>query len=177
MKKILTIFKRDKSGFSNEELKWQAKWIYKIAHAWLTVVVLLWILMLKVIACYDQGSQMPSICGSVVVCVFLFLLVYKCIIKKNSDNIRNQLKENREKEKLGKILVCIAEENVSILTIDWRILDSLFRLCLHYGVIKIVPDNGGVAVSMSVPGKHIPPCWIDSDELLEYFDVKNKEEE
>lgn len=201
-KKFLGIFKRDKTGFSNEELEWQAKIgrKVKIIAIVISCIVGMYLIPLEIVFLGKfYKSDMNNYIGATTFLIILTLVVYLITIivmvvifkmfkqvfrceetnaqlQKNREEINAQLQENLKEKKKEKILSCLEKRDFLELGIDWPMIDSFFRLFLICGMIEIIPSSDGVKVSISKSIQDNPSFSINRDELLDYFDVDDDEE-
>ena len=189
LKKFLGIFKRDKSVFSEEELKWQAKIGMRIAKI-LSVIqsiigILMSIFLLKKGTVYlfenkvFSNSYVNGVFAIViwVAPVVIYFIISENIIDKMEKTFRFeeiciQLKEEQRKE----CLCCIKEQDFSKLEMNWPMIDGLFQKFLECGMIQIeTTDEGDVNISISVPTRDTDPLFIKHEELLTYFDFNQED--
>lgn len=201
-KKFLGIFKRDKTGFSNEELEWQAKIgrKVKIIAIVISCIVGMYLIPLEIVFLGKfYKSDMNNYIGATTFLIILTLVVYLITIivmvvifkmfkqvfrceetnaqlQKNREEFNAQLQKNLEEKKKEKILSCLEKKDFLELEIEWPMIQGLFRLCLQYGMIEIIPSSDGVKVTISNTIPDIPSSFINRDKLLDCFDVDDDEE-
>lgn len=104
LRRFLSIFKRDKTGFSSEELEWQKKWLRIIAYVFGFVVLYLQWFIIYLLACYtvieeniEYAFALIMLFG-IVVCFFLSMLIVGDLVYKLSMQHFFKDFSNNEKE-------------------------------------------------------------------------------
>lgn len=160
-KRFLGIFKRDKRGFSNEELKWQKKMIL-ILFLITIAIELVFILMIK----YEIAIIIAVIFGIVSAAYWQSIL----------NNVNEQRNTNREREIKQKILEKIKNEEFSDLQIlNEEVIQDLFQECLSLGIIEIIKQDFGMVKITINTNKEMQnkEFFVDywKKEILEYFNI------
>lgn len=192
LKKFLGIFKRDRSVFSDEELKWQAKiggGIKNILSAilWIGSTIISFLLLTSLCKLFFKTTlnrYIVIILVSVlwIVGSFIVFFIREVILDITSralklGEINAQLQKNSKEEQTRKLLSCIEEQDFSKLGIEWAMIDEIFRLCLKSGKIEIKPFGNEIKVSLSELIKDVDSVVIEKDKLLTYFDFETEEDD
>lgn len=193
LKKFLGIFKRDKSGFSDEELKRQVtigQWIRNILMVILVLIAVVTdqfvvvknIEFFKRVKFFNDYVDVIIIGMVIIVIVIIEVAIYAAIFDiivraLKLEEINAQLQKNSKEKQTRKLLSCIEEQDFSKLGIEWAMIDEIFRLCLKSGIIEIKPFGNEVEVSLSELIKDVDPVVIEKDKLLTYFDFETEEDD
>lgn len=184
IKKFCNIFKRDKTGFSNEELEWQAKIGNRIKNIFYTLLILsnmpVVYAMCEVLFSLNDSLKFVfnSACIGVVVLIFIEIyLILKIRKVVKIDEIKAQLQRNLKKETSGKLLSCIQKQEISKLEMEWPLIKEVSRMLLQSGMVQVKPfGDREVMVTLSEATKNANSFFIRNEELLNYFNVKMKED-
>lgn len=184
VKRFLGIFKRDKSGFSNEELEWQMKWVRIISHAYPIVIFLPWLVTFYLVARYSKNIDNDDIEFSIAIAdialyIILTILGDYFVFSRNFYNARDQLNENLKRQKKEKVWAYITEKNFhKLICRNPDLRQKSFQQALEYDMMAIIPldYHEGVEISMSGDEDNLP-ILVKYDELLDYFYLYEDEDE
>ena len=197
LKKFLGIFKRDKSVFSAEELKWQAE-IVKGMKTTLYIILcigsvvaffLLGIKLVKILSSINlerasvTGKVLLIIIGMLLFAVYWIVVVVIPIVISDIiinrafklEEIHAQLQKNSKEKQTREFLSYIKEQEFSKLEMNWPMIDGLFQKFLECGMVQIELTEEGVNVSISNPTRDTDPLFIKHEELLTYFDFNEED--
>lgn len=146
LKKFFTIFKRDKSGFSNEELEWQKK-VGKILNwiLWGAIVVLALVLAFffgdLVYERLENSDSEITLRMVTQLTVMIITIIVGGFVKNRVlplEECKQQLEENHETEKREKLLAELEEGEFSELEINETIIYAV-----QNGWVKVIlkPDG------------------------------------
>lgn len=186
IKKFCNIFKRDKTGFSNEELEWQAKIGNRIENILYILALLSFMLVLnkmedKLIS-ENYNVSFKVFIMKVCICTVFLILIYGYILLKigkvvKIGEIKAQLQRNLKKETSEKVLSCIQKQEISKLEMEWPLIKEVSQMLFQSGMVQVKPfGDREVMVRLSEATKNANPFFIRNEELLNYFNVKMKED-
>lgn len=185
LKKFLGIFKRDKSGFSDEELKWQAKIGGSIKNTlsvilWVGNVIIGFLLLNSLCDFFYKITRYIAIILIIVLWIVGITIVF--IIKKVILNITSrafklaeinaQLQKDSKENQIRELLSYIKEQDFSKVGIQLKMINPLFRMFVKSGILEIKPDDNTIEVSLSKPIKDVESFVIKKEDLLTYFDFE-----
>lgn len=174
LKRFLNIFKRDKRGFSNEELKWQKKVGSRVRNTMLAILILGEIIALfpMLNMFFQKFSSKDTIItalfvvsyvGLVVIAIVIDGIFYVGIEKGFIEEIRFQLKEQQR----GEIMLHLEKQEYSKVNFQPSLLNEFFRLLLKAEKFDIeVADR---VIRISLPDSNVEPLEITNENILEYF--------
>lgn len=151
LKKFFTIFKRDKSGFSNEELEWQSKVGKVVVDSLKSSVIILGIILAIffgdiVHEKFETSEWQDVLTLSTSIATWIVAFVAGSVgvlFLVPLDEIEGQLKKNREKEEKANILAELEEGEFSEYDLGKTVIYAL-----QSGWIKVVlKPNGKIEVS------------------------------
>lgn len=185
LKKFLGIFKRDKSGFSDEELKWQAKIGGNIKNTlsvilWVGSVIINCLLLTSLVNFFYKTTIYIAIILIIVLWIVgstIVLIIKEVILNITSRafklaEINAQLQKNSNENQIRELLSYIKERDFSKVGIQLKMIDPLFRMFVKSGILEIKPDDNTIEVSLSKPIKDVESFVIKKEDLLTYFDFE-----
>ncbi len=188
LKKFLGIFKRDKSGFSDEELKWQLKMGKRALRTLSGIAIIggillhVWIIPNLLTDFFRNKSFIITYVIPIVIltgAVFIYMIICVLIGVEIEEKlfkcgkIQDQLKRNSEEQRTTKLFSCLKQQDFSKLGVKWAMIDGLFQKFLECGMIRIESTNeGDVNISISEPTRDMNSLFIKHEELLTYFNFK-----
>lgn len=180
LKKFLSIFKRDKAGYSSEELEWQRK-IGQMLKKVINLIIgisngIIGLVVLERLKEFSDSYIVVIIAFAIIIVIasgsaviILRIMTRAFRLREIDVQLQQNLKQEKEKQE-EKILSCLEKRDFLELGIDWPMIDRLFQLCLMCGKIEIKPSSDGVEISISNSIEDIPTFSINRDQLLNYFD-------
>lgn len=180
VKKFLNIFKRDKSVFSNEELKCQVqngKRLQRIIIAGLIIAEIMGVFPLLEQSCKfsvenfsneDIGWIFPlAVYGIIIIIDFVIDAVIYVKFMSNIEEMENQLKSNLATEHKAEILFCLKGQEYSKVKFQEVLINELCRMLLKDSKFKI--ETTDKVTRISLPDSDVKPLEITNENILEYF--------
>ncbi len=185
LKKFLSIFKRDKAGYSSEELEWQrkiGKVIIIILCAILVISNLVIVFLLFDKVCnFLKGITLNT---NTVIILFIALDILAVILVSAtpiliingwaviSQEIDAQLKRNLEEKQRREVLSRVKKKDYSKLVIQPFMINEIFWLIVADKIEMESFDNNTIRVSL--PDADVKPLSIKYENLLAYFQIRDE---